>query len=192
MRKSLWIIAALFAVISAPTVLLADDITYNVNQTEGIFAVSGTVTTDGAIGTLGNTDIVAWDLTLNSFPAILLDTNNSTAEVIGSALTATATELTFDFTFGGTSNSGLIFHDPSYVSWWDVVSQPPYAGYEAIAEFNGLSTEQYTYTAGTQVVASGGVSTPEPSTSGLMLSGVGLLGLMMVMRKRFIPQTVSH
>jgi PEP-CTERM motif len=116
--------------------------------------------------------------------SISLNTGNSTMLLVGNALSASATQLTFDFTAGGSSNSYLIFHDPSVLSWWDTVSQPPYLGYQGIAELTGLGGENYSYIAGTQVIAGNGtpVSTPEPGTSSLMLIGAGLLGLM-VMRK---------
>jgi hypothetical protein len=56
----------------------------------------------------------------------------------------------------------------------------------AIAELSGLSGENYSYISGTQVIADGGVpvSTPEPGTNSLLMVGVGMLGLMMVKRKR--------
>jgi hypothetical protein len=181
-RRLLWI-TLVFALV-APTVLRADNIAYNVNQTVGPFGMTGTITTDGVIGTLSSTDIIAWDLTLNSSPAIMLKTDNSSATLVGSSLSATAGQLTFDFTSG--SFSYLKFNDPAAVSWWDVVSQPPSLGYMAIAELTGLSGEHFSYVQGTQVIAYGGVpvSTPEPGTIGLMLIGLGLLGLMMVMRNR--------
>jgi hypothetical protein len=183
MRKFVWILSFLFAALLIPTVVKADGIQYTVNQTEGAFTVTGTITTDGAIGTLTSADIVAWNLTLDS---ISLNTGNSTMLLVGDALTASASQLTFDFTAGGSSNSYLNFHDPSYVSWWDTVSQPPYLGYQGIAELTGLGGENYSYISGSQVIADSGtpVNTPEPGTSSLILVGAGLLGLM-VMRKGF-------
>jgi hypothetical protein len=115
MRKISWIISLVFAVLIMPTVLRADGIVYTVNQTEGAFTVTGTITTDGAIGVLSSADIVGWNLMLNS---ITLNTGNSTMLLVGDALSATTGQLTFDFTAGGSSNSYLNFHDPSYVSWW--------------------------------------------------------------------------
>lgn len=184
MRRFLWIISFVFVILIAPTVMRADDITYTVNQTEGGYGVAGTITTDGKIGTLSSSDIIAWNLTLNSSPAILLGTNNSTALLLGSSLSAAADQLKFDFTSG--SFSYLQFHDPAYGSWWDVVSQPPSPGYMAIAELSGLGGENYSFISGNQVIADGGVpvSTPEPGTNSLLLVGVGMLGLMMVKRKR--------
>jgi hypothetical protein len=184
MRKTLWLIALIFAAIAAPTVLRADDIVYSVNHAEGSFGVTGTVTTDGTIGTLSSTDIIGWDLTLNSSPALTLDPGSSTVVLVGGALSASATQLVFNFTSG--FNDNLQFNDSTSSSWWHVVSQPPNLGYNEIAELTGLGGAQYSYISGTQAIADQGVPTrtPEPDTSSLMLIGIGLLGLMMLRRKR--------
>ena len=42
---------------------MADDITYTVNQSLLPGAISGTITTDGTLGTLGIADVVGWNLT---------------------------------------------------------------------------------------------------------------------------------
>jgi len=192
MRKFLWIISFVFAVLIAPKALRADGIVYSVNQTEGWFTVTGTITTDGTIGVLSSNDITSWDLTLNGLATIALDTNNSTLLLAGNSLSATAGQLTFDFTAGGSSNSYLGFHDPAYVSWWDVVSQPPYLGYQGITEVYGLGIENYSYISGSQVIAGNGtpVATPEPGTNSLMLIGAGLLGLLVMASRKGI--SVSH
>ena len=181
------IISFVFVALIAPTVLKADNIAYTVNQTEGSFGVTGTVTTDGTIGTLSSADIITWDLALNASPTITLDPGTSAVIVDGGALSASATQLTFNFTSG--SNDNLQFNDSSSSSWWHVVSQPPYAGYNEIAELTGLGGSQYSYISGSQVIADGGVpvSTPEPGTNSLLLVGIGMLGLMTVTRKRISP-----
>jgi hypothetical protein len=48
---------------------------YAVDHTQGAFTVTGTITTDGAIGVLSSADIVGWGLMLNS---MTLNTGNST------------------------------------------------------------------------------------------------------------------
>ena len=52
MRKSLWIIALVFAAIGAPSVVRADptDITYTVSETVGAGNVTGFITTNGTMG----------------------------------------------------------------------------------------------------------------------------------------------
>lgn len=68
--------------------------------------VSGSITTDGTIGTLASTDIVSWNLDLidrlnaaNDFD--LNPTNSSLVEDTGSALSATATGLYFNYSGNG-------------------------------------------------------------------------------------------
>src|ERR1700691_5506357 len=103
MRKSLWIIALVFATIPAPTVLRADDITYTVNQMVGPGSVTGFITTDGTTGTLSTTDISGWNLTLNDGygDTTLLTPSNSVEGVGGSDLTASSSDLMFDFNGDG-------------------------------------------------------------------------------------------
>ena len=43
----------------------ADVIIYNVNRTVVLGSVTGTITTDGTVGTLATNDITSWNLTLN-------------------------------------------------------------------------------------------------------------------------------
>jgi hypothetical protein len=77
----------------------AADITYDVNRTVVLGSVTGTITTDGTIGTLAANDITSWNLTLNGPGASPFNiTNlNSGIEVIGTDLSADATNLYFDF-----------------------------------------------------------------------------------------------
>jgi hypothetical protein len=77
----------------------AADIIYNVNRTILLGSVSGTITTDGTIGTLATNDITNWNLTLNgpgAFPFNITNLNSG-VEVIGNDLSADATNLTFNF-----------------------------------------------------------------------------------------------
>jgi hypothetical protein len=52
--------AAAFAAAASP----ANATVYNVNETIGLGAVIGTITTDGATGTISPSDFTAWDLQL--------------------------------------------------------------------------------------------------------------------------------
>jgi hypothetical protein len=77
----------------------ADAIIYNVNRTVVLGSVTGTITTDGTIGTLATNDITSWNLTLNGPAAspFNLTNLNSGVEIIGNDLSADATNLYFDF-----------------------------------------------------------------------------------------------
>src|SRR5260370_24568371 len=116
MRKSVWTIALALSAILAPTALRASDITYTVNQTVGAGSVTGFITTDGTIGTLGTADIVNWDLTLNdgTNPVFVLlgptSGNNSGEEIAGADLTASATQLLYNF--NASDNGVFIIESP--------------------------------------------------------------------------------
>jgi hypothetical protein len=77
----------------------ADVIIYNVNRTVVLGSVTGTITTDGTVGTLATNDITSWNLTLNGPAAspFNLTNLNSGVEIIGNDLSADATNLYFDF-----------------------------------------------------------------------------------------------
>jgi hypothetical protein len=184
MQKSFRHIAILFAVISAPSVLRAD-ITYGVNLTVGAGGITGTITTDGETSNpLATSDIVDWNLVISDGTNTFdlegpLSGNNSTADVGGSDLTETSTQLSFDFS--ATDGGGFIIQNP-YVSY-----PGPYACFinnsmagdrSSCWEGNAIdvgvtpSEEQsplYDSESGTQVIAS---VTPEPSTAILWLTGI--------------------
>jgi hypothetical protein len=103
----------LLGLMLTPAASRATTITYKVNITFGSDSVIGTITTDGNIGLLTQTDISSWNLTVsdgtNSFD--LTPGAPSTVQTNGSDLSATATQLSYNF---GASDSGyLIFQNPS-------------------------------------------------------------------------------
>jgi hypothetical protein len=65
--------------------------------------VAGSITTDGTPGTLAASNIDGWNLnvTFDSLGPLTLTTGNSTLSLIGTALSETATQLTFDFSTAG-------------------------------------------------------------------------------------------
>jgi hypothetical protein len=95
------------------------DITYDVsfNVIAGqITTVTGSITTDGHIGVLTAGDIQDFSLHLNvsgnTFDLLGPGhgaTQNAATTLVGTAVAATSTDLTFDF---GTTNSELVFNNP--------------------------------------------------------------------------------
>ncbi len=82
---------------------------YDLVGTSGI-GVSGTITTDGATGVLTASDITSWDINQTNDTVHFignLSPPNSTVSLTGNALTATATQLLFDY--GDTTSSLLDF-----------------------------------------------------------------------------------
>ena len=103
MRKTLLITPALvfFAAIVAPTVFEGQDINYTVNQTVGIGSMTGTITTNGTIGTLTTADTVSWNITItDGTTTLLLTPSDSSVFDSGSALSATATALIWNYSIG--------------------------------------------------------------------------------------------
>jgi hypothetical protein len=184
MRKSLWIIALVFVAVLTPAVLIAQDITYTVDQSVGPGSVTGSITTDGTIGTLSSTDISNWNLTLNDGFGDVVDFTplDSAVGGGGSDLTASSSDLMFNFIddggifyFNSTSPAfaGQLCYDagtncalPEGIDLYDIAGVIPCAYY-------GCNVGEV----GNQVIASDGapVSAPEPSS--LSSLGVGLLGV---------------
>jgi hypothetical protein len=183
MGKSLWIIPVvlLFATLVAPTAVRADTV-YTVNQTIGPGSVTGAITTNGTIGTLSAADIVGWNLTLNDGTNIAdLILSNSAVVVGGDDLSATASNLSFnfsgtgfnyDFYFYGTSAGAV--GELCYTAWSNCWGPTGVGLYDV----GGDNLSVYIGETGNLVIAT---ATPEPGTGGLMMLGIGLaLG----MRKR--------
>lgn len=193
MRKSMWVIA--LAAVLAPAALWAGNITYTVDETVGAGDVTGLIITDGTIGTLATANIVDWHLTLNdgTNPTFViggpLSGSNSGEAVVGSDLTASATQLLFNFS--ATDDGYFLLQYPNaggggafdcYISNRGGCGGGDPGSDVALSAETPLSNEQWTSLTGDDVIASTSVATPEPGS--LTLLGVGLFGLMMLMRKR--------
>ncbi len=145
-------------------------ITYEINQNPiGVFkgAVTGTLTTDGTTGTLAAANIVSWDLVVydgstNTYVLTGGQGGNSTLALSGSALTATATQLSFNF---GATGSLEISEGP--VAWLVGVNQ----GFEGILPVGTASMEfSNTVTLGTTPAPA--FSTPNAFFNGQQPSSV--------------------
>jgi hypothetical protein len=92
----------LLLILGAALLCSASAITYYVNQTVGAGGVTGFIETDGRIGALAEADILTWNLLLNDGAAMFdllgpLIGSNSQLEVEGTDLSASTTQLLFDF-----------------------------------------------------------------------------------------------
>jgi len=171
-RKTLT--AGLTMLVVGGVVCCAGPITYAVDQTGIGFdqgSVTGTIQTDGTIGTLATSDILSWNLVLSNGLGSSFDSTNgnSTASVTGDGLTATATELLFNYGSGG------VFEIVDSPNLWELgfTSGPVFEEILPLG-LDGNAVPE----AGTQVI---GTAVPEPST--YMLT---LMGGLVLLRKRVV------
>ena len=111
MRKLLLGCAVALALAAGVPAISSASIIFNVNQTIGAGGVTGTITTDGALGALASGNLVDWKLTLNDGTATFLLTaaNSEVGFTLGAALSETASQLLFD-----TANGGIVlFQNPT-------------------------------------------------------------------------------
>ena len=161
----------------------ASPIVYSMDNPVGAGNISGTIETDGTIGTLSAVNIVDWNLVLNDGSTTFtlqgpLSGNNSGLFLSGSDLTGTLTQLTFNFS----GSSTVLFQSPapgSGIDYFcletDTTCTPSPAG----EDLNIASGDQFTPMSGVQVIAVDPV--PEPSTLGLL--GLGTVALALFRRK---------
>lgn len=152
----------------------AASIIYNLSFTSATATLTGTITTDGTIGSIGAANITAWSFTQTGPNAFSLtsDAPGAYRQCIGAngCFTATATTLSFNF-------ASTTANDPfsNYGSFGKTVQ---FAEYAQAAPISVVSNNQVTFYAPTSnvigVAATAGV--PEPTAWSLMIAGFGLAG----------------
>ncbi|HXE63460.1 MAG TPA: PEP-CTERM sorting domain-containing protein [Bryobacteraceae bacterium] len=168
----------------------ASSITYDVDWTVGNGTLTGEITTDGTIGAFNNRlQITGFDLTVNDGVRTdeISSDNGAGAAFFGSAadLTATATDLTYDF---GPGSDALLFMYDIDGNGGTFVCISQTAGCTGTG--NGISIGagsggdqfaniQYLPLSGSHVIATVAAApngTPEPSTLALIGAGFSVLG----------------
>lgn len=148
----------------------------------------GFVETDGALGTLVTANITDWKLTLTApnlldGPINVIDfAAHIQSSVMGNALTATPTQLLFNFDSPGNAFFFMQGKLPNG-NYWCVQTKLCVPGFrtESIGRLeNGDPIAQAVARTGTVVIAT---TIPEPGTFALL--AFGLTGLMFARRQRF-------
>jgi hypothetical protein len=154
--------------------------------------VYGSITTDGTIGVIASGNVLSWSLDLidglNSANNVTLTPSNSTlVEDTGTALTATATELFFDyggygeFLIQGTAHgaysgySYFCFSTGVYACYAGETISPQYISADGVVATGSDAP------VGQQPLGPPPSSAPDPTTCGLVMSG--LVGLGTLKRK---------
>lgn len=181
-------LAPLLIAALAPAALKARDIEYAVNQSlPGGGSIVGHITTNGAQGTLGYIEIDSWSFGASN--ASDVGTSNGTSagrsDFSFTGLDVSATPVSLKFNFSGIDGGELIFpvSNGGYIVWATADCQVCASiagvsgGFVAAVDIGGDGVTDALSLSGVQAIGTAAV-TPEPATSGLMLIGVGLLGMM--------------
>lgn len=172
------------------------DLTYSWPVTSffnNVITVSGTITTDGVIGSLAPADLVDWNLDITDTDNISSTTLNSINSANDSflntnALTATASGLFFNF--GLTTDSGLDFYSNVNSANFRMETLPcGTSGCVVETSADGDYGSFLVDTSSSEPIEIGTYSytTPEPSSYVLTLIGLLILGLM---RKRLVQASL--
>jgi len=190
--KGLHLIFTLIVMLLGVAVCSASPITYSVARTIGVGSVSGFIETDGSLGVLSAGNVVDWNLVLNdgTYTFTLtgpLSRNNSVVFEQGADVTATATQLLFNFS--GSDNGILLFQQGLFSGNTYYCDQAgSYACFtgETVVANNVFLTYQLASRSGNVVIGNAGSPVPEPGT--LMMFGSGIVGLAAILPRRISLQ----
>jgi hypothetical protein len=156
---------------------------YQLNRSIGLGSVTGFITTDGTLGSLGVANILDWDLLLNNGTNTFnlfgpLSGNNSQLLINTTFFTATATNLFFDFS---APTGGVLFQNPfigSSENWYAFEGTQDGIGGFASSENSrvGFSNTQVSPHSEIIAIATTGDGTTAPEPASLVIWGFGALG----------------
>jgi hypothetical protein len=178
---------------------MGGSITYNIQNYPALqngYTLTGTITTDGNLGIISNTDITAWNYTITQGPNIIYqETSTAHGSFVGdgSTLSATATQLTFPsqsvLSFGlalnnSSDNSTLLWELPNTIingvsGGWYYIFYSNTLTPANLWNTNGTSANQPTTP---WLIAS--TSVPEPASLTLALLAGGCVAVFERPRRR--------
>ena len=180
----------------------AANIVYNVNSFAGAVGhVTGTITTDGALGTISASNIIGWSLNVLGDGASDLLTNGNSG-VFGGGASTLATASTLSFDFDNPSASFLLFQKSfgsgaNYVCYASTLfsTTPCVRGISFVPESFSSTSGEYSSNdpfiapyaplspiSGSVVIGTAAI--PEPAAWALLLAGFGLTGAAMRRRAK--------
>jgi hypothetical protein len=169
----------------------AEAATYNIDFVDGVYTISGSITTDGT-SPVAAADISAYSLDfINSGSTIFQLTNSnaspSTPLITGSDLTTTSTNISFNFDDDSAPGSAYFESSGPYsIGFYNEFSASPLTTGEIEIGTPG-NADILLYPTGDVVL--GSVSTtPLPNALPLFATGLGLIGLIAWRRKRKTEQ----
>lgn len=128
------------AVVGLTVTPASASIVYQVNRTIGAGTVSGFIETDGTSGTLITANITDWELTLTApnlkaSPDVITMADAAVTQILDLATTATATQLTFNFSLSDASF--FLLQGNTTFGWWCLGTTTGLCSTDALSESIG-------------------------------------------------------
>jgi hypothetical protein len=153
------------------------------------------VTTDNTIGALSSGNVTAWNIAISDGSNNFTLNQGNSAFLTTGGLSATATDLLFDFSASGSAFA--LFQNPTtssggpYFCWQSNGCFDFLGGGIGLAPTSNYSNQQITRLQGSLVVASVAGGVPEPGTWAMMLLGFAGIGMAVRRSRRSMRTRVA-